>query len=84
MQHDRIVSEVLELEFLDRRRHLLGVERLVEDAERQHEDRVLWRDWPVITTFVHIDDGIVERASACAPKEERVYQISRLRAPGYQ
>ena len=65
VQHDQVVTKVIELELLQGRNNLLAVVPLVEDAKSQHEYRVVGvhRLHAMITAFVHINHEIAEPAN---------------------
>ena len=76
VQHHHVVAEGGELQGPDDRRHRLRVLGLAEDAERQHEHRVVRVDGreAVVTALVHVND-VVAVAAADPRDDVAVYRI---------
>lgn len=60
VQDDRIVFEILELEFLHPRYDLSSVVTFSENIEIENEDRIIpvYRNQSVITALINVDDVI--------------------------
>jgi hypothetical protein len=58
MEHDLVVTKVLELKHLQSGNHFLAVVAFVKNAERQNEDRILFVDGlhAVVAAFIDVND----------------------------